>query len=170
MIAALETTLDQTKRRGQEIPADVHDLEEQLRLVTGEVGEQRTVLSHAFFELGETPETILNETADSALPWMQANSNARVTPLQLSEWLHDAVWKAVQRHIEDVRSVSQRAISTLQTVAQEMGRTDMPAPEEVENSLRDMPRFEVATLPEAINMSHWMILGAGVVRSRMPLA
>ena len=167
MIAALETTIDQTKRRGKEIPHDVHGLEEQLRLVTGEIGEQGTVLSHAFFELAETPERILNETADCTLRWMQMNSNPRVTSLQLSEWLHDAVWKAVQRHIEDVRSVSQRAISTLQTVAQEMGRIDVPAPEEVESLLRDMPRFELASLPNPINMSHWMFLGTGFVRSRI---
>jgi GTP-binding protein EngB required for normal cell division len=167
MIAALETTIDQTKRRGKDIPHDVHDLEEQLRLVTGEVGEQRTVLSHAFFELAETPERVLNETADCTLRWMQTNSNPRVTSLQLSEWLHDAVWKAVQRPIEDVRSVSQRAIFTLQTVAREMGRIDVPAPEDVESLLRDMPHFELASLPEAINMSHWMFLGTGVVRSRI---
>jgi hypothetical protein len=98
---------------------------------------------------------------------MRANSKARVTSLQLAEWLHDAVWKSVERHIEDVRSVSQRAIFTLQTVAQEMGRTDMPAPDEVEGLLRDMPRFELASLPQAINMSHWMFLGTGVVRSRI---
>jgi hypothetical protein len=73
----------------------------------------------------------------------------------------------VQRHIEDVRSVSQRAISTLQTVAQEMGRIDVPAPEEVESLLRDMPRFELASLPNPINMSHWMFLGTGFVRSRI---
>jgi GTP-binding protein EngB required for normal cell division len=167
MIAALETTLDQTKRRGKDIPHDVHDLEEQLRLVTGEIGEQRTVLSHAFFELAETPERVLNETADCTLQWMQMNSNARVTSLQLSKWLHDAVWKSVQRPIEGVRSVSQRAIFTLQTVAQEMGRIDVPAPEEVESLLRDMPRFELALLAEPLNMSHWMFLGAGFVRSRI---
>jgi GTPase Era involved in 16S rRNA processing len=167
MIAALETTIDQTKRRGKEIPHDVHDLEEQLRLVTGEIGEQGTVLSHAFFELAETPERVLNETADCTLRWMQTNSNARVTSLQLSEWLHDAVWKSVQRPIEDLRSVSQRAIFTLQTVAQEMGRIDVPAPEEVESLLRDMPCFELASLPEAINMSRWILLGTGVVLSRI---
>jgi GTP-binding protein EngB required for normal cell division len=168
--AALATTLDQTKRRGQDLPTDVHDLEEQLRLVTGQVGEQRTVLDHAFYRLGETPETILIEAADSALAWMRANSKARVTSLQLSEWLHDAVWKSVESHIEEVRNVSQRAIFTLQTVAQEMGRTDMPAPEDVESLLRDMPRFELMSLPEAINMSHWMFLGSRFVRSRIRAA
>jgi GTP-binding protein EngB required for normal cell division len=166
-IAALETTLGYTKRRGQDIPHDVHHLEEQLRLVTGEVGEQRTVLSHAFFELGETPDRVLNEAADSALRWMRTNSQARVTSLQLAEWLHDAVWKSVERPIEEVRGVCQRAIFTLETVAREMGRTDVPAPDEVESLLRDMPRFELASLPESIDMSHWMFLGRGVVRGRI---
>ena len=168
--AALETTLDQTKRRGRDLPTDVHDLEEQLRHVTGGVGEQRTVLDHAFYKLGETPETILSEAADSALAWMRANFKARVTALQLSEWLHDAVWKSVERHIEEVRNVSQRAIFTLQTVAQEMGRTDVPAPDELEILLRDMPRFEFATLPFAINMSPWMFLGSRFVRFRIRTA
>jgi GTP-binding protein EngB required for normal cell division len=167
LIAALETTLDQTKRRGQELPQDVHDLEEQLRLVTGEVGEQRTVLNHAFFELGETPERVLNEVADTALTWMKTHSDAYVTSPQLSEWLHDAVWKSVEHHIEDVRSVSQRAVFTLQSVAQELGRIDMPSPDEVESLLRDMPRFELPSLPNAINMSTWKFLGTRVVRVRI---
>jgi GTP-binding protein EngB required for normal cell division len=168
--AAIETTLDQTKHRGRDLPTDVHDLEEQLRHVTGEVGEQRTVLDHAFYRLGETPEPILSEAADSALAWMRANSKARATPLQLSEWLHDAVWKAVERLIEEVRNVSQRAIFTLQSVAQEMGRTDVPASDELEILLRDMPRFELATHPQAINMSPWMFLGNRFVRSRIKAA
>jgi GTP-binding protein EngB required for normal cell division len=167
LVAAIETTLDQTKRRGQELPQDVHDLEEQLRLVTGEVGEQRTVLNHAFFELGETPERVLNEVADTTLTWMKTHSDAHVTSPQLSEWLHDAVWKSVEHHIEDVRSVSQRAVFTLQSVAQELGRIDMPSPDEVESLLRDMPRFELPSLPNAINMSTWKFLGTSVVRVRI---
>jgi hypothetical protein len=145
----------------------VHDLEEQLRLVIGEVGEQRTVLDRAFFELGEMPEVILREAADSAFAWMRTNSKTRVTSLQLSEWLHEAVWKAVEGCIERARSVSQRAIFTLQTVAQEMGRTDIPAQDELESLLRDMPRFELASLPEALNMGPWMFVGSRFVLSRI---
>jgi hypothetical protein len=37
----------------------------------------------------------------------------------------------------------------------------------VEGLLRDMPRFELASLPEPINMSRWMFLGSGVVRGRI---
>ena len=103
---AIETVLDQQNRRGRGLPADVHDLEERLRVVTGEVGEQRTVLDHAFFTLGETPETILNLTAESALSWMRANSKPRVTPAQISEWMHDGVRNSVERVIETAQGIS----------------------------------------------------------------
>jgi GTP-binding protein EngB required for normal cell division len=165
--AVLSTILDQTKRRGLESPTDVHDLEEQLRLITGEIGEQRTILSHAFFRLGEMPDPILTEAAESAVAWILKSEKSRVTSMQLSEWLHDAVWKAMGRCIEDVRGVSQRAIFTLQTVAQEMGRTDVPSADEIESLLRDVPRFELATLPEDINLGPWRFLGSRFLRYKV---
>ena len=138
---AIETVLDQQNRRGRGLPADVHDLEERLRVVTGEVGEQRTVLDHAFFTLGETPETILNLTAESALSWMRANSKPRVTPAQISEWMHDGVRNSVERVIETAQGISERAIEALRAVAREMGRSDIPEQDEAEALLRDIPRF-----------------------------
>jgi GTP-binding protein EngB required for normal cell division len=167
VITAFETVLDQKNRRARGLPADVHDLEERLRVVTGEVGEQRTVLDRAFFTLGETPETILNHAAESALTWMRLNSKSRVTSAQISEWLHDAVGNSVERIIEGARSLSKSAIDRLQAVAQEMGRSDMPEHDEVEALLRDMPRFELGMLPDDINMTAWMFLGSGFVRSRI---
>ncbi len=167
VIAALETNLDRKKRGGHNLPTDAQGLEERLRQVTGEVGEQRTTLNYAFLKLGETPEAILDKTADTALRWMRAHSKARVTSFQLSEWIHDAVRQDVERLIESTHSVSQRAIDTLQNVAQQMGRNDVPAPEELASLLRDMPRFELAALPEEINTGHSMFMGDGVVRSKI---
>jgi len=165
--AALAAILDQTKRRGQERPTDVQDLEDQLRLITGEIGEQRTILDHAFYRLAEMPQAILSEAADSAVAWMLGNKKTRATSMQLAEWLHDAVWKETGRSIEEVRNACERAIFTLQTVAQEMGRTDVPSPDEIEGLLRDVPRFELATLPENINMSAWMFLGGRFLRYKV---
>jgi hypothetical protein len=68
------------------------------------------------------------------------------------------------KHIDDVRYVSRRAIFTLQAVAREMGRADVPSLDEVEALLRDVPRFELATLPEDMNMSRWMFLGSRFLR------
>jgi GTP-binding protein EngB required for normal cell division len=162
--AALATMLDRTKRRGQDGTTDVHEQEEQLRLITGEIGELRTILSGAFFKLSEMPEAIVNAAADTASAWMGGNARSRATSMQLSEWLHDAVWTAMGKHIDDVRNVSRRAIFTLQAVAREMGRADVPSLDEVEALLRDVPRFELATLPEDMNMSRWMFLGSRFLR------
>jgi GTP-binding protein EngB required for normal cell division len=162
--ATLATMLDRTKRRGQDATTDVHEQEEQLRLITGEIGELRTILSGAFFKLSEMPEAIVNAAADTASAWMGGNARSRATSMQLSEWLHDAVWTAMGKQIDDVRNVSRRAIVTLQAVAREMGRADVPSLDEVEALLRDVPRFELATLPEDMNMSRWMFLGSRFLR------
>jgi GTP-binding protein EngB required for normal cell division len=164
---AFETVLDRQSRRGRGFPVDAHDLEERLRVLTGEVGEQRTVLDRAFFTLGETPETILNHTAESVLTWMRSNSKSRVTSAQLSEWLHDAVGNSVEQITEGARGLSKSAIDRLQALAREMGRSDMPEHDEVEALLRDMPRFELGTLPDDINTTAWMFLGSGFVRFRI---
>ncbi len=167
VIAALETNLDQKKRGARALPIDADGLEARLRQVTGMIGEQRTTLNYAFLRLGETPETVMNQAADAALRWMRTHSKARVTSLQLSEWIHDAVQQEVQRSIGNVGWVSQRAIDILQSVAQEMGRTDVPAQDDLEILLRDMPRFEMAALPKDINTSHWMFLGDSLVRAKI---
>jgi len=165
--AALATTLDQGKRRGHDLPTGVRGLEEKLRLVSGEVGEQRTVLQQAFRKLGDAPEMILSTVEGNALAWMHAHRTARVPPLQVSEWLHTAVKKSVDRSLGDARNVSRGAIDALQSVAREIGRSDAPSQDEVENLLRDAPRFELATIPGEINIGHWKFLGEGVIRSRI---
>ena len=105
--------------------------------------------------------------ADTALRWMRTHSKARVTSFQLSEWIHDAVRQDLERSIGSVRWVSRCAIDTLLSVAQEMGRTDVPAQDDLEILLRDMPRFEMAALPKDIDTGHWMFLGDSLVRAKI---
>jgi GTP-binding protein EngB required for normal cell division len=167
VITAFETTLDQRNRRGRGFPADVHDLEERLRVVSGEVGELRTVLDRAFFILAETPETILNHTVESVWAWMRSSSTARVPSTQLSEWLHSAVQNSLVQILENARSTSRRAIDRIRTVAQEMGRSDLPEHDEVEALFRGMPRFELGMLPDEMNLAVWRIFGRGVVGARV---
>jgi GTP-binding protein EngB required for normal cell division len=165
--AALDTILEQKRRRGPDFPTDLHNLEEKLRLVTGEVGEQRTLLQRSFSQLGETPRSILDAVENDALAWVQTHHTGRIPSLQLSEWLHTSVQDSVERCLENVRSALQRAIDTLQMVAQRLGRSDVPAHNDVEILFRGVPRFELAMNPNEINMNHWMLLGEGIVRSRI---
>lgn len=164
---AFETTIEQHSRRGSDLSADAHSIEERLRVVTGEVGEQRSVLDHAFFTLGETPDAAFGRAAESALAWVQANSKAQVTPEQIAEWLHESVRNSVEPIIERARNVSRHAIDTLRVVAHEMDRSDRPEPSEADTLLRDIPRFELGMPQEGINLSAWMFLGNGVVRARI---
>ncbi|MGC9157852.1 MAG: dynamin family protein [Terracidiphilus sp.] len=165
--AAVEALLAQSQRQAKGPSPETRHLEERLRLATGAVGEQHSVLSKSFFELGERPEAILDAVAARALAWMRASAQPRVTELQLAEWLHDAVWKSAEQRIESARNVGRSAALTLEAVAREMGRTDMPTQHEVEELLRDMPRFELASLPDAIHLGRWTFLGNGVLRSRI---
>jgi hypothetical protein len=75
------------------------------------------------------------------------HSESQVPSLQLSEWIHEAVARVIQPPMERLRDVGQRAVSQLQTIAGEVGRSDISSREDFEAILRDMPRFELATLP-----------------------
>jgi hypothetical protein len=59
------------------------------------------------------------------------------------------------------------AIDGLQQIAKKLGRTDAPSRSEFEMLLREMPRFELSTLPEEITIGRWKILGDQIVRSRI---
>jgi hypothetical protein len=165
--SAMESSLHREKREDPKTRVESSELETLLRVVTGEVGEQRTVLDHAFRTLGETPDAVLNAVAQEAVTWSRASSESRISPLRLSEWIHHAITRSVQPPIDRLREVGQHAIKALQKIAQELGRNDSPSEEDFELLLRDLPRFELATLPNAVVISHWNFLGETVIRSRI---
>lgn len=165
VLAALETMLSQEKRVQNQPTINTQELEAQLRLVTGEIGEQSTRLNQAFLEFGETPETILRHVADKAASWLRSNTEGRITALQLSEWIHDTVQAFGDRKVDEIRRTVLRAVETLRYVATTMGRTDVPSEDEIASLLRDMPRFELANLPADVNLKLSKWLGEGLVRS-----
>jgi hypothetical protein len=146
---------------------DLPELESTLRVISGEVGEQRTVLDHAFRELGERSCVVLDRAAEQAVLWVRDRSVNQIPPLQLAEWIHEVIWASVQTPVEQLRRVGEGAIASLQRIASEMGRTDAPAKKDFDLLLRDMPRFELAALPNAVSVSHWKFLGEGILRSRV---
>jgi len=165
---ALEGSLHREKRSpASGGPTGALKFESELRIVTGEVGEQNTALDRAFRLLAETPNVALDRVAEQAVLWAASHSVSEIPSLQLAEWVHEVIWESVQGLIERLRSVGNHAIESLQRIAREMGRADAPAKEDFEVLLRDMPRFELATLPDAISVSHWKFLGDALVRSRI---
>jgi hypothetical protein len=63
--------------------------------------------------------------------------------------------------------VGTHAIDSLQKIAKTIGRTDAPTQEDFKLLLRDLPRFELAVLPESIGLSRWSLWGDGMLRSRI---
>jgi GTP-binding protein EngB required for normal cell division len=165
VIAALDTTLDQGKRETSQAAVPTPELEARLRLITGEIGELGTQIDHAWLELGESPQAVIDRSVDRAISWIRSNPNRRITALQLSEWIHDVVQGLLNRRLEKMRNAMERAIEILQDVAKGLGSAETPSVEEVESILRDVPRFELAALPAETSAGRWRWLGDSVVRT-----
>jgi GTP-binding protein EngB required for normal cell division len=165
VIAALETVLDRGRRgKGNLQAADTNEVEAQLRRVSGEVGEQRTFLDHAFLELGERPDVILEELAEMVVARIFSGGNHAISAFELSEWTHNAVQRRVDQALSRSRDVIRKAIDTLRQVAKQMGSSEAPTQEDAEMLMRDAPRFEIGVIPGKISLAHWKLLGVWLVR------
>lgn len=167
VVGAIESSLNREKRGTSQHQDTAPELETQLRVITGKIGEQRTALSHAFRKVGEMPDVILDAVTQEALSSIQTTSDPQLSSFQLSEWVHDAVSKSIQPPLDDFKKVGKQAIESLQAVAKRMHRTDAPSKQDFELLLRDLPRFELAVLPQTVGINHWKFFGEGVLRSRV---
>jgi GTP-binding protein EngB required for normal cell division len=165
--AAIESSLHREKRETPQPAENTSELEALLHVVTGEVGEQRTELDHAFRRFGETPDAVVGAVAQQATNWVRTTSENQLSALQLSEWIHDVVGRSIREPIDRLRNVGQHAIDSLQKIAKEMRRSDAPSQEDFEVLLRDLPRFELAALPNSVSVGHWKLWGEGILRSRI---
>ena len=158
VIAALRTSLYRGK---QEVlpPSSEKEIEAKLRLISGEVGEQRTRLDRAFLELGERPDAILSELAEMAVARISTGASKRIDSSELVEWASALIQKRVDRTLAGARNALRSAVEGLREVAWEIARSDMPSQEGVEILLRDAPRFETASVPESAGAAYWKWLG-----------
>lgn len=163
-IAALETMLDRAQNREAE-KVSVAELEARLRLLTGEIGELRTVLDRAWLEFGESPQRVIDGLADRAVDRSRSGGAESISRAQVAEWLHETVQDFLAGKLGHVRSVLKRAVSTLQEAARELGSSEIPSAAEVDRLLRDAPRFEFATMPEEIHTRGWTWLGDRALRA-----
>lgn len=167
VIAAMESSLRREKREASKAPENVSELETRLRVITGEVGEQRTALDHAFRRFAESPDLTLDAVVHEAVRWVRATSNKQVPSLRLSEWIHEIIDQSIQQPIRRLKAVGQSAVTSLQSVAKEMGRSDAPSLGDFDLLMRDLPRFELANLPETIQLGRWNVLGESGLRSKI---
>ena len=158
VIAALATSLQHGKR--ESVPSsDGKEIEAKLRHISGEVGEQRTHLDHAFLELGESPEAIISELAELTALRICSGANKHIDSPVLVEWTSDLIQKRVDRVLAGTRGVLRGAVDGLKEIAMEMTRSDVPSEAEAELLLRDAPRFETASIQNSVGAAHWSWLG-----------
>ncbi len=166
VVAALETSLGREKRgRDAAAAIDGNAIEVRLRQMNGEIGEQQTVLSGAFLELGERPDEILSELAEMVVACAYAGKRRNFTAFEISEWTHDAVQRRVDETIAKARKSIIAAVRTLREIAAEMSRSDTPSNEDADLLLREVPRFEIDVLPVKIGITQWNWLGRSFVRA-----
>ncbi len=166
VIAALETSLDREKR-GREFARtiDAQEIEARLRRISGEIGEQWSVLGQAFLELGEYPDAVMAEVGEMITARICAGEKRHLSAFEISEWTHDTVQHRVDQAIARTRSSLMRAVVTLKEIAREMSRFDEPSAEDAELLLREVPRFEIEVIPVKISAARWSWLGRSVVRA-----
>ncbi len=158
VISTLETLLRSSRREA--LPeVDAKQIEDRLRHISGEIGEQRTHLDHAFFELGERPELIVDELAEMAVAHIHAGPARRIGSPVLAEWTQDVIQKHVDRALVRTRGAIREAVDGLNAIAEQMNRPDAPSLEEAGVLLRDAPRFEMAAIPGPVGARLWRWLG-----------
>jgi len=158
VIAALETSLQRGKR--QTLPTnDGNEIEAKLRHISGEIGEQRTRLDQAFLELGERPEIIVAELAEMAADRICSERGSQIDSSTLAEWISDTIQKHVDLALVNTSKALNDAVAGLREAAEEIARSDMPTKEEADALLRNVPRFEMASIPRPIGAVFWRWLG-----------
>jgi GTP-binding protein EngB required for normal cell division len=158
VIAALETSLQRGKR--QTLPTnDGNEIEAKLRHISGEIGEQRTRLDQAFLELGERPEIIVAELSELAADRICSERGSQIDSSTLAEWISDTIQRHVDLALVNTSKALNDAVAGLREAAKEIARSDMPTKEEADALLRNVPRFEMASIPGPIGAVFWRWLG-----------
>jgi hypothetical protein len=87
--------------------------------------------------------------------------------MDLSEMMHTAVATQIDPLTKAAREVGRDALARLQEIAKALGRPDVPDEKELDSLLREMPRFEIATLPADIDVGLWGSLGSSILHIRL---
>lgn len=158
VISTLETLNRRGKRKALS-PNDAKEIEARLRHVSGETGEQRTRMDRAFLELGERPEIILSELAEMAAARIGSGASSRIDSSTLAEWAGDVIQRHVDLALANTSKALNDAVAGLRETAKQIARSEMPTEEEAKNLLRNVPRFEMASIPLPVGRAFWRWFG-----------
>ena len=164
VIAALGTILNRKRRGGLEPAVDPAELESQLRVATGEMGELGRKLSRAFLALGESSKAVMDSVVERSMDWYELHPGDAITGRLLDQWIRDAIGERLNTQIAYARDVVESTVRSLQGVAEGLNNNEILSAEDLESELRNLPRFELTELSGGLGVGGWRLLGGGAVR------
>jgi hypothetical protein len=165
VVAAIEATLRRTGSVDTGTPQDVDALEDRLRKIMAQIGDQPRVLDAEIIKIEDGAEAILDEVAAQCLRKMESGDST-VSSLQISDWIHTAVDSRVLAALKPLRSGVLTTVEHLCEVALSLHAAEKPALEEFDSILRDLPRFELTVLSRPVQSGRWKILPSALLQAR----
>jgi GTP-binding protein EngB required for normal cell division len=165
VVAAIEATLRRTGSVDTGMPQDVDALEDRLRKIMAQIGDQPRVLDAEIIKIEDGAEAILDEVAAQCLRKMESGDST-VSSLQISDWIHTAVDSRVLAALKPLRSGVLTTVEHLCEVALSLQAAEKPALEEFDSILRDLPRFELTVLSRPVQSGRWKVLPFALLQAR----
>jgi GTP-binding protein EngB required for normal cell division len=167
IVSSLRSRIGRQARHAVRNTGEFEKLEGALRDITGRVSQLGTSLDAKVTDLRQAGLSVVFEVADQAAHALRINNRSTLSSIELSEMMHDAVGRKIEPLTLAALAIGREAVMHLRQVANSLGRADVPDEKEVESLLRDMPRFEIATLPGDTNVGLWGAFGSSVLRFQM---
>ncbi len=167
LISTLRSRITRQERHDVSNTGDLSKQEAALRDITGRVGVLAASLDRQVNEIRGAADSVLTQVADEATNALRQTNQNTLQSMDLSEMLHTAVSSQIEPLTTAAREVGKDAISRLRNVAQDLGRVDVPDEKDLDSLLRDMPRFEIATLPNDIDVGLWAAFGTVIMRAQI---
>jgi GTP-binding protein EngB required for normal cell division len=167
MISSLRSRIGRRERHEVRDAGDLSKLEATLRDITGKVGQLTASLDKQVTTLSQSGHSVVSKVANEAVSVLRQTKQSKLSSIDISEMMHAAVGNQVDPLAMAAREVGRDALARLQEVAKVLGRPDVPDDKELDSLLRDMPRFEIATLPTDIDVGLWGSLGTSILQFQL---
>lgn len=157
--AALETILKRNDQLGQSSTAKLEELEADLRLSIGRIGEEPRIFENDLLQLEEGCDRILQKVSLLASDLVASGGPLSVSSRQITDWIQELVEQQIEAPIDRLRRTSEQAVDVLARIAEGLEATHAVSPTEVKVLFRNLPRFEMSGQPHFAVTSRWNLLG-----------
>jgi GTP-binding protein EngB required for normal cell division len=167
VMSTLRSRIGRLERHEVRNAGDLSKVEETLREITGAVGELTANLDRQVTALSQSSYSVISEVADEATIQLRSTKQTSLSTTELSEMIHATISSQIEPLTRLAREVGRDALARLQNVSTVLGRVDAPEDKEVDSLLRDMPKFEIATVDKDIDVGLWGAFGRSAMHFQL---